>query len=155
NGSPMESVFDLLEPFAEPPAAVLEPALRHENEYFRYNALYHLARCGNDDAITALQGGLASPSESCRTYTLIGLEFLAKSGRGSDRFRRELFDAVLPLLHDDEYSPAEHAPRALLVLDRPRAVNVLLGEDILRADNRNFQETLRALKDAEVPLPAA
>jgi HEAT repeat protein len=155
DGTPMVSAFDLLEPFAEPPAAVLEPALRHEEEYFRYQALYHLARCGNDDAIPALEGGLASPSERCRTYALMGLEFLAKSGRGSGRFRRALFDAALPLLHDREYGPAGHAPRALLALDRERAVEVLSGAEVLRPDNRNVHNALRALKDAEVGVPAA
>jgi hypothetical protein len=85
----------------------------------------------------------------------MGLEFLKTSGRGSERFRRALFDSTLPLLHDEEYSPAERAPRALLVLDRERAVKVLLCEEILRPDNRNVHEALRALKDAEVPVPAA
>ena len=155
DGSPLELALDLLEPFAEPPAAVLEPALRHEDEYFRSKALYHLGRCGNDDAIPFLKEGLASPSEDCRSYTLIGLEFLPRTGRGSERFRRELFDAALPLLHDDEYNPAVYAPRVLLVLNRERAVKVLLGEDVLRPDNRNACRTLQALKDAEVPVPAA
>ena len=154
DGSPLELALDLLEPFAEPPAAVLEPALRHADEYFRSKALYHLARCGNDDAIPALNDGLASPSRDCRTYTLIGLEFLKRTGRGSERFRRELFDAAVPLLHDDEYSPAEIAPRVLLVLDRERAVKLLLGEDILRPDNRYVSKILRALREAGVPVPA-
>jgi hypothetical protein len=155
DGSPLETALDLLEPFAEPPAAVLEPALRHEDEYFRSRALYHLARCGHDAAIPALEAGLASPSEECRTYALMGLEFLQRTGRGSERFRRALFDAAVPLLHDDEYNPAEHAPRALLVLDRERAVKVLLGEDVLRPDNRNVRRALQAFKDAEVSVPAA
>lgn len=155
DGSPMQSALDLLEPFAEPPAAVLEPALRHADEYFRYNALYHLARCGNDDAIPALEGGLASPAERCRTYTLMGLEFLKTTGRGSERFRQTLFAAATPLLHDAAYGPAEHAPRALLALDRGRAVGVLLGDAVLRPGNRNVRDALRALKDAEVPVPAA
>jgi hypothetical protein len=154
-GSPMDSALDLLEPFAEPPAAVLEPALRHKEEYFRSRALYHLARCGKDDAIAALEDGLASASERCRTSTLIGLQFLEKSGRGSKRFRRALFDAVLPLLHDKEYGCAKEAPRTLLALDRERAVKVLLGEEILRSDNPNVSSTLEALKDAWVPVPAA
>jgi hypothetical protein len=155
DGSPMETALDLLEPFAEPPAAVLEPALRHEDEYFRSKALYHLAQCGHDDAIPALQAGLASPSVECRTYALMGLEFLKRTGRGSERFRRALFAAAVPLLHDDEYNPAEHAPRALLVLDHEWAVKVLLGEDVLRPDNRNVRRALQALKDAEVPVLAA
>lgn len=154
DGSALESACDLLEPFAEPPAKVLEPALRHKDEGFRYRALYHLARCGNDNAIPALRAGLASASERCRTYALMGLEFLARTGRGSPRFRRALFDAARPLLEDSEYGPAEHAPRALLVLDRERAAKVLLSADVLRADHPNVREVLRALKDAQVPAPA-
>lgn len=154
NGSPMELALDLIEPFAEPPAAVLEPALRHEDEYFRYKALYHLARCGNDDAIPALEGGLASPSEQCRTYTLMGLEFLKRTGRGSEQFRRVLFDAALPLLHDKEYNPAEYTPRVLLVLDRERAVTVLSGDEILRPGNKLVGNVLRAFKDGDVSIPA-
>ena len=155
DGSPIELALDLLEPFAEPPTAVLEPALRHEGDYFRSKALYHLARCGHDDAIPVLKAGLASPSKDCRTYALIGLEFLKRTGRGSERFRREVFDAAVPLLHDDEYSPAEIAHRVLLVLDRERAVKLLLGEDILRPDNRYVSKVLRALGEAGVPVPAA
>lgn len=154
DGSFLETATDLLEPFAEPPAAVLEPALRHEDDYFRAKALYHLARCGNDDAIPFLLAGLASPSEECRSYTLIGLEFLKHPGRGTGCFRRTLFDAALPLLNDTD-RPAEYAPRALLALERERAEDVLLGEGVMRADNRRVYETLRALKDANVPVPAA
>lgn len=153
-GSALESACDLLEPFAEPPAKVLEPALKHENELFRYRALYHLARCGNDDAIPALRHGLASESERCRLYSLMGLEFLAQTGRGSRRFRKAMFDAAVPLLEDFEYGPAEHAPRALLVLDRDRAVKVLLSDFVFDGANPNCFEVLRALKDAQVPVPA-
>lgn len=155
DGSPMESALDVLEPFAEPPTALLEPALRHPDEYFRSRALYHLARCGHDDAISVLKSGLVSPSEACRTYALMGLEFLKRTGRGSERFRRELFAAALPLLRDDAYGPAEIAPRVLLVLDRERAGTVLLGADVLGPDNRNIGKALQALKDAETPVPGA
>lgn len=154
DGSSIEVALDLLEPFAEPPAAVLEPALRHEDPYFRSKALYHLARCGHDDAIPFLKSGLASPSEDCRAYALMGLEFLERTGRGSEWFRRELFDAALPLLYDDGYNPALHAPRVLLVLDRERGVKVLLGEAVLQPENRNVSRTLEALKDAKVLVPA-
>ena len=153
-GSPFDLALDLLAPFAEPPTAVLEPVLEHEDPYFRSKALYHLARCGHDDAIPFLKNWLVSPSEQCRTEALMGLKSLKRTGRGSERFRRELFDATLPLLQDEEYSPAEKAHNVLLVLDRERAMKVLVGEDHLRPDNRYVSKALRALKDAEVLVPA-
>jgi hypothetical protein len=130
DGTTLETALDLLEPFALPEASVLEPALRHPDEFFHYYALYHLARCGNDDAIDALVSGLKSPSEECRTWTLMGLEYLANSPRGSKKFRIALFQSTLPLLADKESEPAEHAPRALLALDFSRAKTVLLGDDV-------------------------
>jgi hypothetical protein len=153
--STIEAALDLLELFALPAASVLEPALRHQEEYFRYRALYHLAQCGNDDAIPALKAGLASTSESCRTYALMGLEFLKRTGRGSTKFRAELFDGVVPLLADKEYGPSEHAPRALLVLDEDRAKRVLLGGDVLHPENERLSRVLQALKDASIMVPAA
>jgi HEAT repeat protein len=154
DGSAIETALDLLEPFALPPTSLLEPALRHPDEFFRYHALYHLARCGNDDAVEALVTGLRSPSEQCRTWTLMGLEFLKDSPRGSSRFRAALFEASLPLLADQEYDPAEHAPRALLALDLRRARSVLLGENVFRPDNKYINKVLQALKDANVPVSA-
>ncbi len=153
DGSAIETALDLLEPFALPEASLLEPALRHPDEFFRYHALYHLARCGNDDAIDALREGLKSPSKQCRAWTLIGLEYLKDSPRGSKAFRVALFQAALPLLTDKEFDPAERAPRALLALDFSRAKQVLLGEDVLRPENKSVNEVLQALKEANVPVP--
>jgi hypothetical protein len=155
DGSPLETALDLLESFGLPEARVLDPALRHPDEFFRYHALYHLARCGNDDAIDALTAGLNSPSERCHTWALMGLEFLKDSPRGSTKFRAALFEAALPLLADKEYGPAEHAPRALLALDFGRAKRVLLGLDVFRPENKSINKVLQALKDAKVPVPGS
>ena len=154
DGSAIETALDLLEPFALPKARLLEPALCHSDEFFRYHALYHLARCGNDDAIDAIAEGLKSPSEKCRTWTLMGLEFLKDSPRVSKEFRTALFKASLPILADKEYGPGEHAPRALLALDFHGATSVLLGEDVFRPDNKSINKVLQALKYANVVVPA-
>jgi len=154
-GSTLETALDLLEPFGLPEASALEPVLRHPDEFYRYHALYHLARCGNDDAIPALKAGIASTSEQCRTWTLMGLEFLKRSSRGSAKFRAELFDRAVSLLADKEHGPAEHAPRALLALDPDRARRLLLGAEILRPENKSLDKVLHALKDSNVSVPAA
>jgi hypothetical protein len=151
--SAIETALDLLEPFGLPEVGLLEPVLRHPDEFFRRHALHHLARCGNDDAIDALKAGLKSPSEECRTTTLMGLEFLRDSPRGSKKFRAALFEATLPLLADAESDSAEYAPRALLALDFGRAKLVLLGADIFRPENKSINRVLKALKDANVPVP--
>jgi hypothetical protein len=155
DGSPLEATLELLEPFALPEAKMLESALLHRNKDLRSKALYYLARCANDDAIDALKIGLASDSENCRTSTLIGLEFLAESRRGSKQFREALFEAALPSLNDESFGPAQHAPRALLVLNRKRATRVLLGEEVFSKNNRSVDDVLKALKDANVAVPGA
>ncbi len=154
DGTPLEPVLDLLEPFRLPEANFLEPALKHPAEYVRTRTLYHLARCGNDDAIDALKAGLKSESEACRTWTLMGLEFVKRTGRGSKKFRDELFEGVQPLLRDKEYGPSTHAPRVLLVLDFNRAKTVLLGADTFNPQNSSVNRVLQSLKDADVPVPA-
>lgn len=151
DGSALETALDLLEPFALPAASLLEPALNHQDEHLQCYALCHLARCGNDDAIEALRAGLKSPSDECRQWTLMGLEFLKDSPRASKNFRSALFQACLPLL---QKSPTGHEPKALLALDSERAVPVLLGEDVLNAKNRSVYKVLEALKDANIPVPA-
>jgi hypothetical protein len=153
DGSPMETALDFLEPFRLPEATVLEPALQHPDKFFRYHALCHLARCGNDEAIPALKIGLKSEIVDCRTWTLMGLAFLKNSPWGSPKFRAALFDAAVPLLDDKEYGPAEHAPRALLALDPARAKSVLLGKDVFGPSNRWMSEVLQALKEADVLVP--
>jgi hypothetical protein len=155
DGSAMQTALDLLEPFGLPEVTILEPALRHADSFFRYHALYHLARCGNDDAIAALKAGLKSDIEDCRTYTLMGLAFLKNSLRSSKKFRTELFEATVPLLADKEYGPAEHAPRALLALDLGRAKSVLLGKEVFGPDNRSISKVLQALKEANVSVPGS
>ncbi len=152
DGSPMETALDVLEPFALPEARILEPALRHADENLRYHALYHLARCANDDAIEAIKAGLTSDSEHCRTGALIGLAFLKDSSRGSAKFRSALFETALPLLNDKEYGPAKHAPNALLALDCCRAQATLLGKVVFRPDNERIDNVLQALKDESVPV---
>jgi hypothetical protein len=153
DGSAIETALDLLEPFGLPKAAVLKPALQHPDEDIRSRALYYLARCANDDAINALATGLKSQSEEDRTWTLLGLEFLRDSPRGSKRFRAALFQAVVPLLADEESGPAGRAPRTLLALDVARAKGVLLGADVFRPENTQIDDILKALKDAKVPVP--
>jgi len=153
DGSPMETALEILEKFRLPEARVLEPALRHPDEFFRYHALYYLARCGNYDAIVALKVGLNSESEQCRSWTLMGLGFLKDSPRGSKKFRTALFEAAVPLLEDKEHGPAEQAPRALLALNFEQAKRVLLGRDIFRPDNESINKVLKALIDANVPVP--
>ena len=155
DGSAVETALDLLEPFALPEAAFLGPALRHPDEFFRYHALYHLARCGNDDAIEALKAGLKDEAERCRTWTLMGLGFLNNSRRGSKKFRAALFDAVVPLLEDQEDEPAEQTPHALLALDFERAKDVLVGKDIFRPDDERIHVVLKALRENQVPVPAS
>jgi hypothetical protein len=152
-GSAIETALGLLEPFGLPAANLLEPALRHPDEVIRYRALFHLARCGNDDAIAALTAGLNAPSEQCRTWTLMGLEYLKDTPRGSAKFRAALFEAAIPLLADKAFTPAEHAPRALLALDFDRAKRVLLGADVFHPENKSIARILQALMDAKVPVP--
>lgn len=152
-GSTLETALDLLEPFALPEASLLEPALHHSDETLRCTALYHLARCGNDDAIEGLVAGLKSSSERCRSRALMGLQFLKDSSRGSKRFRAVLFDASLPLLSDQKPDVAEHVPGALLALDLSRARSVLLGQDVFRPQNESISLVLRALRDQDVAVP--
>jgi hypothetical protein len=153
DGTPLDIALDLLEPFALPETKVLQPVLNLPDASYHYHALYHLARCGKDDAIDVLKTGLKAEAEQSRTYTLMGLEFLKQTGRGSAKFRRELFEAAVPLLADKEYSPAEQAPLALLVLDRERAIKVLLGKEVFRAGNRRIDKVLKALEYEGVPVP--
>jgi hypothetical protein len=153
DGSPLETALELLEPFAVPEADALSPALHCPDDAIKQQALLHLAKCGRDDAIPALTDALDSGSEGCRTWAMMGLEFLAKSGRGSAEFREALFRAVVPRLADREYGPAEHAPRALLALDRQRAAEVLLSDHWFRAENPKSYELLEALAGAKVPVP--
>ncbi|HWG47688.1 MAG TPA: DMP19 family protein [Gemmataceae bacterium] len=157
DGSPLETALDLLEPLGFPDRTCLADliAMLPPPDEVSYKILYHLARCGHDEAIEVLKAGLASDREDCRTYTLMGLEFLKNSPRGSAKFRAALFEATVPRLHDKEYGPAEHAPRALLVLDRGRAESVLLGEHIFRPDNEQIDDVLKALKDANVAVSGA
>lgn len=150
DGSPIETALDLLEPFAEPETGLLEPALRHSDVFFRYHALYHLARCGKDDSLDALKAGLKADAVECRTWTLMGLGFLKDSSRGSRKFRAAMFEATVPLLRDKEHDPAEHAARALLVLDVDRAKAVLTGKEFFRPDNERISDVLQALKDENI-----
>jgi hypothetical protein len=153
DGSPLEAALDLLEPFGMAPIGLLEPALRHESEDCSKHALYHLARCANDDAVAALKEGLESGSQECRTYTLMGLGFLEKTGRGSPGFRAALFDSVVARLGDTEFNAASVAPRTLFALDRARAISTLRDGSFLRPNNPNLHRGLEALKEADVPVP--
>jgi hypothetical protein len=153
DGSPLEAALDLLEPFGVAPIDLLAPALRHESEDCRKHALYHLARCANDDAIAALKAGLESESEECRTYTLMGLGFLEQTGRGSPAFRAALFNSVVARLGDTEFNAASVAPRTLFALDHARAVSTLRNGRVLRPDNPNLHRALEALKSANVQVP--
>jgi HEAT repeat protein len=153
-GSALETALDLVQPFA--PAGLAEAlrhALRHEAARVRQYAVYTLGRCGTDEAVGALRGGLADPDQEVRQYALMGLAFLHRTGRGSPAFRRQVFDAVVPLLDDPDHGPAGHAPKALLALDPDRATSLLTGGQVFRADNPRIDDVLQAFHDFQIPVP--
>jgi hypothetical protein len=147
-------ILSLLEPLRLPEAHILRAALIHSDEFLRKYALFHLARCRNDDAIEALVEGLKSPSEQCQSGTLMGLGSPRDSLWGSTRFRRALFPAVLALL-DRTFGPLVNVPRVLLNLDFDRAKDILLAPNVFRPENQSIHKVLQALKESNVAVAVA
>ncbi|MBI4581454.1 MAG: DUF4375 domain-containing protein [Planctomycetes bacterium] len=151
--APIVTVLRCLAEYA-PPAAVasVAPLVTDPNQQIRQHASLLLGAIATDDAIDSLSEALADDDDYVRSYAMMGVLQAMDAGRGSPRFRKAVFDAIVPLVWRDDIASSGDAPKCLLRLDRQRAVSVLTGPEALSPGREGLMYVLRALKEDRVPI---
>lgn len=151
--APIETVLNLLRPFGT--RAAIEPLsvlLKHEDLYFRKEAALALGSIGANECIGPVTLALADENDYVRSYAMIGIGRAIKEKRGARMFLDAMFEAIVPLLEQDDKSLSK-APEILLRLNRDKAATVMLEDRFFHSRNPILIQILRALNGFEVIVP--
>jgi len=155
--TPLERILDLIRPFAPHEAAQsLVPLIQRDRpDCHRKAAAAVLGAIGSDECIAPIQGVLKGSDDSVQHYAMNGIAEAVKEGRASPAFREAMFDAIVPLVSRRNMTASETAPRILLLLNKEKAVALLLDDRFFTPANQELHHILWALKCSEVPVPTA
>lgn len=152
--SPFERICELLEPFGA--AEAVDPLSRfldHGDPDVRRAAGFQLARIATAECAAPVIRALRDRDSQVRTHALLGLAYAVSAARSAPAFREAIFTQVAACLDDDD--TAEHAPDALLKIDRTRCAELLLSSRYFTADYQHIHHVLEALNDDDVRVPHA
>lgn len=153
---PLVTVLRCLEHYA-PESAVnsIAPLVHDPDTEVRKRAALLLGMIASDDAAAPLRHALADEDDSVPSYALMGLMRAIQAAKHmSAAFRREVFEAVLPLVSRPDRSVSGDAPRCLLHLDRERAVSAFTAPDALSPGREGLHYVLQALREAHIGVSA-
>lgn len=152
--SPFERICELLAPFGAPEAVrSLSRFLDHGDADVRRVAGFQLARIGTAACAAPVIRALRDRDTEVRAHALLGLAYAASAARSEPAFREAIYPEVAACLDDDE--TAEHAPDALLRIDRGRGAELLLSPRYFTASYQHIHHVLETLNRAEVTVPHA
>ncbi|WP_254508687.1 DMP19 family protein [Anatilimnocola floriformis] len=142
----------------EPPppeaAELLTPFLRAENSRIRQSAALIVGSIGSAASLPVLCGAMADEDESVRSYVLRGLQRAIKGERIAESAKGDYYDAVASMwARDTRFLNSDDIAQILLKLDRERATQFLLSEEILTGNVRGTWQVLRALRQESIAVP--
>lgn len=152
--SPFERICELLEPFGAAEAVgPLTRFLDHGDADVRRIAGFQLARIGTAACAAPVIRALRDRDTEVRAHALLGLAYAVSAARSAPAFREAIYAEVAACLDDDE--TAEHAPDALLRIDRVRGADLLLSSRYFTASYPHIHDVLEALNRDDVRVPHA
>jgi len=148
---PLETVLECLERYApESAVAAISRLVEDNNKEIRKQAALTLGTIASDETAESLLQSLSDEDDYVRSYAMMGLLRALDAERGSQKFRKAMFEAILPLVSRHDQTVSGDAPRCLLRLDRERAILWLTTSEVLSPGREGLQYVLRALREAEV-----
>ncbi len=153
---PLQNVLSCL---AETPTADAVPAVAalatDASKDIRKAAAMVLGSTANEEAAEPTAQCLSDDDEYVRDYAMMGVLRAVAAGRVTQPFRDRVFQAIAPLVTRRDSTVSGNAPKCLLGLDRHRAITFLTNDQILTPGTEGLQYTLRALHEADAPVPDA
>lgn len=160
NGHFERSVFEIVtDLLAELGCAALVPRLsdrlNSDNEDERKHAAACIAKVGNDAAIEPTLAALRDPEEYVRLAAMRGARSAAKAERATTAFRDATFEALQRFVTGETafgtYQDGD-AAEILSVIDRDRAIPLLLSDRCIRLDSPQLRNILEQLNEVGATL---
>ncbi|NLE60146.1 MAG: HEAT repeat domain-containing protein, partial [Planctomycetes bacterium] len=104
---PLETVLECLERYApESAVAAISRLVEDNNKEIRKQAALTLGTIASDETAESLLQSLSDEDDYVRSYAMMGLLRALDAERGSQKFRKAMFEAILPLVsrHDQTVS---------------------------------------------------
>lgn len=149
--SPLQRAIEILGGIGEKEVVkALIPFIEHENDEIRKTAALALGEIGCKGGVEALNTALHDEDRYVRSYVMIGVRRAMKAGRAEPELLQGLFESLTSLVSKTADTAAEQAVQILLQVDRDRALEVLLSDECLDAENPNLAAILGGLRSKDV-----
>ncbi len=155
---PVDRVCDIFwnQDLAPPSEVVglLAPHICTKDGTYRQVAILVITSTGADESIPLIRQFLSGVDPIGRCNTLGGIEHAAKEGRIHPQRKDEYFNLVAALWpNDNRLNVAGQLPGTLLAIDRPRAIEFLLSDELFNSQFPSLCYLLAALSEASAVIP--
>jgi HEAT repeat protein len=156
---PINRLCEIFDQDAPPPreaASLLSTFLQSESDEIRKNVALVIGSIGSTDSIPDLRRALSDSEEYVRSYALMGIQRAIEGDRIEESSQDEFFALVAGMWpHDTSFSVCDSIPLILLRLDRERAVELLLSDDLFTTRFEPVWRILEAFNSESVEVPRA
>jgi HEAT repeat protein len=152
--SPFARICELVGPHGSPATVPsLTQFVDHPIEHFRRNAALPLGNIGSAECVPAITKLLDDDDDYVRSFAMIGIERGIRGKHCTPEFLSGIFPALVKLLNRPDKSVSGNAPELLLIIDRERAIPILLSPEYFSSQNTELHYILRALNKAKCEVP--
>jgi hypothetical protein len=147
-------IFDQDAPPPEEAATLLAPYLRSESDAIRKSVALIIGSIASADSLPDLRRALTDEDEYVRSYALMGIRRAIVGDRIKASSKDDFFALVGDMWPDDtSFGVCDHIPVILLKLDRDRAIDYLLSDELFSVRFRPVWRILEAFKKESVEVP--
>ena len=147
-------IFDQDAPPPEEAVPLLAPYLQSESAEIRKSVALTIGSIASADSLPVLGRALKDKDEYVRSYALMGIERAIKGNRINALSKGDLFALVADMWPGDtRFSVCDKIPLVLLKLDRERAMDYLLSDELFSVSFSPAYRILEAFKKESVAVP--
>lgn len=147
-------IFDQDAPPPEEAATLLAPYLRSESDVIRKSAALIIGSIASPDSLPDLRRALTDEDEYVRSYALMGIQRAIVGDRIKASSKDDFFALVGDMWPDDtSFNVCDSIPLILLKLDRDRAIDYLLSDELFSVRFRPVWRILEAFREESVDVP--
>jgi hypothetical protein len=147
-------IFDQDAPPPEEAAMLLTPYLQSESDEIRKSVALIIGSIASVDSIPDLRRALTDEDEYVRSYALMGIQRAIAGDRIKASSKDDFFALVADMWPGDtSFNVCDSIPLVLLKLDRDRAVDFLLDDELFSVRFGPVWRILEAFKKESVEVP--
>ena len=155
--APINRLCEIFDQDAAPPeeaAFLLAPYLQSASDEIRKSAALIIGSIAAADSLPDLRRVLTDQDEYVRSYALMGIQRAINGNRIKESHRDEFFALVAKMWPGDtSFSVCDSIPLILLKLDRDRAIEYLLSDELFSVHFSPVWRILEAFKNESVMVP--